>query len=322
MPLYVCNPFETSGMSYYQATQALIAADQNPTAHRELIRLTRSQIKNGGYSAGDIGYMLPATGFLPASACGPGGGRGIAQALAATRLRACFRLSGINLVSADDQPAMEGLNTRFDIYAGSFNSCRIYPPDENVRKGFSTVGNANWCNATPAAPNWPMPSPAAAALPVDSNMVRPADQTFDPDISLGSGTWNCAAYWQTAHFVGPGKNLPPPGCTISATLSRYDIYRYELNLPSDRSRGAEIGPPMCAPPGASDRRVITAAIVNCGSSPVPVLNDARNVPVAAFGKFFLVLPSERGTKENPYAEFLGLVKRADPLSTDMVQLNR
>jgi Flp pilus assembly protein TadG len=321
-PLYVCNPFETSGMSYYQATQALIAADQNPAAHRELIRLTRSQFKNGGYSAGDIGYMLPATGSLPASACGPGGGRGIAQALAATRLRACFRLSGINLVSADDQPAMEGLNTRFDIYAGSFNSCRIYPPDENVRKGFSTVGNANWCNATPAASNWPMPSPAAAALPVDSNMVRPADQTFDPDVSVGSGTWNCAAYWQTAHFVGPGKNLPPPGCTTSATLSRYDVYRYELNFPSDRSRGAEIGPPMCAPPGASDRRVITAAIVNCGSSPVPVLNDARNVPVAAFGKFFLVLPSESGTKENPYAEFLGLVKRADPLSTDMVQLNR
>jgi hypothetical protein len=80
-------------------------------------------------------------------------------------------------------------------------------------------------------------------------------------------------------------------------------------------------------------------IVNCGSSPVPVLNNAERVPVAAFGRFFLTLPADTGTNGNPgrflvtlpgdtgtsgnpYAEFLGLVKRTDPLSTDMVQLNR
>jgi hypothetical protein len=55
---------------------------------------------------------------------------------------------------------------------------------------------------------------------------------------------------------------------------------------------------------------------------MPVHNDARGVPAAGFGRFFLVLPAEAGTNGNPYAEFMGLVRRTDPLSTDMVQLYR
>jgi hypothetical protein len=55
---------------------------------------------------------------------------------------------------------------------------------------------------------------------------------------------------------------------------------------------------------------------------VPVLGDARRVPAAAFGRFFLVLPAQLGTNGNPYAEFMGLVKRSDPLSADTVQLHR
>ena len=53
-----------------------------------------------------------------------------------------------------------------------------------------------------------------------------------------------------------------------------------------------------------------------------MLNDATGVPVAGFARFFLVLPAQPGTNGNPYAEFMGLVKRSDPLSSDMVQLNR
>ena len=321
-PVFVCNPFETSGMSYYQATQALIAADQNPAGDSRLIRLARSQSKNGDFSAGDFGYLNPATGFLPQSACGPGGNSGIPQALAATQVQACFRLSGVHLVPSDDPPAMDGLNTRFDIYANGFGTCRIYPPDLNVRKGFMAYGNVNWCSAVPAWPQWPLPNPAATPLPVDQDMIGPAAQSFDTNINLGSGTWDCAAYWSTAHYIGPGKNLPPPGCTASATITRYQVYQYELNFLNDRSVGAEYGGPRCVPSGAPDRRIVTAAIVNCGSSPVPVLNDAQSVPVAGFGRFFLVLPAENGTNGNPYAEFVGLVKRSDPRSADMVQLYR
>ena len=320
-PLFVCNPFETSGMTYFQATQALVQADQNSATHHPLVRLAGSQFKNGEYRAGDTGYVIPATGALPRGACGPGGEYGIPQALASTELQACFRLSGIKLVPGDDQPAVDGLNTRFDIYNNGFRSCRTYPPDQNVRKGFITLGNISWCNAIPAPPNWPMSDPLAAPLPIDSNMIG-ANQSFNPAVSLGNGAWNCAAYWSIEHSIGPGKNSPPAGCTSTATISRYDVYRYELNFPNDRSTGAEFARPQCNSPGVANRRVLTVPIVNCGSSPVPVLNNAERVPVAAFGRFFLTLPAETGTRGNPYAECLGLVKRTDPVSTDMVQLNR
>jgi Flp pilus assembly protein TadG len=320
-PLYVCNPFEAPGMTYYQATQALVAADTSSGDQRRLIRLAGSQLNNAGYSAGSIGYIAPSTGFLPATACGPGSGLGVPQGLAASQVRACFRLSGTRLLPDDHQPAMDGLNTRFDIYANGFNSCRIYAPDQNVRKGFIAIGNADWCNASPAAPTWPMSSQSAAALPVDQNMIR-QDGTVDLGASVGNGSWNCAAYWSVAHFSGAGRSAPPAGCTASATISRYQVYRYEMNFLSDRSRGGETGAPQCAPPGEDNRRIINAAIINCGSTPVPMQSEARDVPIAAFGQFFLVLPANQATNENAYAEFMGLIKRSNRQSSDIVQLYR
>lgn len=320
-PLYVCNPFEAPGMTYYQATQALVEASQNPASQRRLVRLAGAQFNNGAYTAGTTGYVAPATGMLPATGCGPGAGYGAPQALAASHVRACFRLSGVNLLPSADQPAMDGLNTRFDIYAHGFNACRIYAPDINVRKGYSTVGNVNWCNATPGNPNWPMPDANDAAMPVDQNMIR-SNGTFNTSIGMGNGIWNCASYWGVAHVVGSGKNSPPPGCTTAATISRYSLYKYEMNFLNDRSLSAETGAPHCAPPGEQNRRIVIAAIINCGSTPVPIHPDAQGVPVAAFARFFLVLPANTGTGGNPYAEFLGLVKRSDSGSSDIVQLYR
>src|SRR5215472_14437938 len=228
-PLYVCNPFESPGMSHYQATQALIAASGDPASQRRLIRLAGTQFGNGAYSAGTMGYVAPDTGSLPAAGCGPGAGFGVPQALAASEVRACFRLSAVNLLASQDQLAMDGLNTRFDIYAHGFSTCRIYAPDPNVRKGFAAPGNVNWCDAAPVLPTWPMPSSIGAALSPDQNMIR-GNGTFDTMVELGSGVWNCAAYWTAAHAVGAGKNTPPPGCTPTATISRYSVYNYEMNL--------------------------------------------------------------------------------------------
>jgi Flp pilus assembly protein TadG len=320
-PLYVCNPFEAPGMTYYQATQALVAASENLGGRSQLIRLAGTQFGNGTYGAGTMGYIAADTGSLPSAGCGPGAGFGAPQALAASEVRACFRLSAVNLLPSEDQPAMDGLNTRFDIYAHGFSACRIYAPDLNVRKGFAAPGNVNWCNAQPAAPNWPVPNAVAAALSPDQNMIR-SNGTFNTAVDLGNGVWNCAMYWSAAHAVGAGKNAPPPGCTAAAIISRYSVYTYEMNLLDDRSLSAEYGGPRCAPPGESNRRIVVAAIVNCGSSPVPMHPDARGVPAAAFGRFFLVWPAEPQTNSNPYAEFLGLVKRSDSLSKDLVQLYR
>lgn len=321
-PLYVCNPFEAPGMTHLQATQALVAASDNTGGRSRLIRLAGTQSGNGAYGPGTTGYIAADTGSLPNAGCGPGAGLGVPQALAASQVRACFRLSAVDLVPSEDQLAMDGLNTRFDVYAHGFSTCRIYAPDVNVRKGFAAPGNANWCDAGPVVPNsWPIASPIGAPLSPDQNMVR-SNGTFDTGVALGNGVWNCVTYWSAAHAVGAGKNALPPGCTATATISRYSVYNYEMNLMADRSLSAETGGPRCAPPGEANRRVVVAAIVNCGSSPVSMHAEARGVPAAAFGRFFLVWPAQSQTNGNPYAEFLGLVKRSDPLSKDLVQLYR
>ena len=110
------------------------------------------------------------------------------------------------------------------------------------------------------------------------------------------------------------------GLHRTATISRYSVYQYEMNYISDRSPGVEIGAPQCNPLGIKNRRILNAAIINCGSSPVAVTRNARDVPVAGFGKFFLTLPAAAGA--SPYAEFLGLIKPTDSVNHDMVQLYR
>jgi len=131
----------------------------------------------------------------------------------------------------------------------------------------------------------------------------------------------------------PSTPTPPAGCTGAATISRYDVYKYEIDnnylgdqsvLMSDGSR--ETGTPQCAgTTPTADRRIIFVAVVNCLSSPVSVQSNATNVPVAAFAKFFLThaIPTAGGVK--PYAEFRELVKRNDTarcIICDQIQLYR
>jgi hypothetical protein len=325
-PIFICNPFETGGMTYRQATEALVSASNDRTAQRRLIRLTATQEKIGAFGRGDFGYVTPTTGSLPAYACGPIAGGGIGQATAASRPPTCLRLSGVDLQPGNDRVAMDGLNTRFDIYANAFGSCKAnYVADANVRKGYTTLGNVDWCNAQPSGPNWPIADGHAAAFPLDQNMIvasEDGDQTQVPakTVAVGNGIWDCAGYWSVAHSSGPGSDLSPPGCTSTATISRYSVYQYEMNYISDRSPGAEIGAPRCNPLGIKNRRILNAAIINCSSSPVAVTRHARDVPVAAFGKFFLTVPA--AASAGPYAEFLGLIRPTDSVNHDMVQLYR
>ena len=137
-------------MTYRQATEALVSASNDRAAPTQTHPAYRNQEKIGAFGPGDFGYVTPTTGSLPAQSCGPITGGGIGQATAASRPPICLRLSGVDLQPANDQVAMDGLNTRFDIYANGFESCKAnYVPDANVRKGYTTLGNVNWCNAKP-----------------------------------------------------------------------------------------------------------------------------------------------------------------------------
>jgi Putative Flp pilus-assembly TadE/G-like len=325
-PIFVCNPFETGGMTYRHATEALVNASNDRVAQRRLIRLTATQEKIGALGRGDFGYVAPTTGSWPAHFCGPITGAGIGQATAASRPPICLRLSAVDLQPANDQIAMHGLNTRFDVYASGFESCKVnYVPDANVRKGYTTLGNVDWCNAKPSGANWPIADAHATAFPLDQNMFAASEdddqaQVVTKTIAVGNGIWDCIGYWSVAHFAGPGSDLPPQGCTSTATISRYSVYQYEMNYISDRSPGLEIGAPRCNPLGIKNRRILNVAIINCGSSPVAVTRNARDIPIAGFGRFFLTVPAAAGT--GPYAEFLGLIKPTDNINHDIVQLYR
>ena len=166
------------------------------------------------FGPGNFGYLVPTTGTLPIEACGPPTGAGIGQAIAASRPTTCLKLSGVDIQPANDQIAMDGLNTRFDIYPNGFQSCKDnYIADVNVRKGYVTPGNVNWCNAKPSGTNWPIADALAAALPVDQNMIFVnADngaQQLDTTVALGNGTWNCAGYWNVAHSNWTGRERSP-----------------------------------------------------------------------------------------------------------------
>ena len=121
-------------------------------------------------------------------------------------------------------------------------------------------------------------------------------------VPIGNGIWDCAGYWRVAHFSGARQRSCPAGLhrgrhdqSIQRLPIRDELYQRPL-------AGAEIGAPRCNPLGAKNRRILNAAIINCSSSPVAVTRNARDVPVAGFGKFFLTLPA--AADAGPYAEFL------------------
>jgi len=314
-PIYVCNPYETAGTTYDQATEALQYAASNPIDQRRLIRLQQY----GGYrpyAAADYGFLnSPTLGSDDAS---------LIDSIAAVRPPACFLQRGVNIRPGLVSSAREGFNVRFDLYQGAMSDKfdnSNYQPAQNVRKGYILASDKvqNACARSRGA-NWPIGSPP--------NQVTglPLDRTWPRWGRMGEGNWDFNTYWKVNHIgedgttptldSGPGSNADVP--------SRYRVYRYEIEqgLVGDLSPGGESGAPACYSGGdlsaVPDRRILHAAIINCQNLPSM---DEPNVPVAAFGKFFLTLPLER-SQTDLYVELVGLVGPGDGVSFDVIQLYR
>lgn len=196
-----------------------------------------------------------------------------------------------------------------------------YRPATNVRKGY-VGGGAGSCTAR-AANSWPIGTPPNQATGL------PLDRTWPYlDGRMGSGNWDFDTYWQVNHGAD-GRPTPVINGTLASNASppsRYAIYRYEIEqgYVADRSPGGETGAPACYRGGAladvADRRVLNAAIINCQSMGLAG-EGLTNVPVAAFGKFFLTLPLAQ-SQTDLYVELVGLMKPGDVGNFDMVQLYR
>jgi len=316
-PLYVCNPYETPGMTYDEATEALQHAAANPTDQGRLIRL-RQYGGNAPYGATDYGFLSSLTlGSDEMS---------LIDSIAVVRPAACFLQRGVNFRPGLVRSVREGFNVRFDIYegamSGKYNDSN-YRPAQNVRKGYVVASggeNQNAC-ATRRGANWPIGSPP------DQVTGLPLDRTWPYFGSMGEGNWDFDTYWQVNH----GDSGPPPdlngGLASNADVpSRYRVYRYEIEQGhvADVSRGGESGAPACYSggdlSGTSDRRILHAAIVNCQS--LQLMGEEQfSVPVAAFGKLFLTLPLAI-SQTDLYVEIAGLVRPGDGVSFDVVQLYR
>src|SRR5262249_33816133 len=281
-PIYVCNPYETEGMTYDQATEALQEAAANPTNQARLIRL-RQNGGNGPYAAADYGFLSsPTLGSDDMS---------LIDSIAVVRPAACFLQRGVNFRPGLVPSVREGFNVRFDIYEGSMSekyNDSNYPPAQNVRKGYVIARggeNQNAC-VTRRGANWPIGSPP------DQVTGLPLDRSWPID-GMGEGNWDFDSYWQGNH-----RDSEPPQNLNGGGPSRYRVYRYEIQQGrvADVSIGGESGAPACYSggdlPGTPDRRILHAAFVNCQSLQLAG-EQQYNVPVAAFGKLFLTLPLGR-----------------------------
>jgi len=126
-PLFMCNPYETAGMTDEQATDALRTSIANPVEHRRQWKLGTN--KSG---PGQFGWLVPPDGNMGAS--------NLSNWIAQTRPSACYKKSSVDLNTGQKTSVYDGFNVRFDLYKGSLNYDPAHAPGVNVRKGYIPGG--------------------------------------------------------------------------------------------------------------------------------------------------------------------------------------
>lgn len=133
-PVFICNPYETSGMTDAEATTALRNNLADPTVTRKMMRMDRTAT-----SPGHFGFLVPPDGCTGANC--------LRDWIAKTHPNSCYSTSTVDLNTGAVTSVNDAFNVRFDMYKGSLNYSADYAPSVNVRKGFNT-STGNWCNAS------------------------------------------------------------------------------------------------------------------------------------------------------------------------------
>ncbi len=313
----------------------------------------------GAWAPGDYGYMDFGDG---ASGVKINLGRNNETA-------GCTDMSnGIPTEPGNKASVTDTLNSRFDLYPVASSKCDTgtgdYCPAENVHKDLAKteeVDVPNW-DAPPAAPPANPGCGAAGAKVINtSNSVDtsgfsqgapppglPRDACHvsggcTPNAKFGNGSWGRDGYLGPTHGTDATTVAAAVGKT-STTLTRYDVYKWELADKANRLASKSINdvlPPVFNEQGHSgkgkytftnrctyphpvngtgipnsltqkDRRVLTVAAADCTG-----MNGKSNVVVKQWVDVFLVEPSLTRTtpyatgKEQIYVEIIGVAKRPD-----------
>ncbi|KAA2234948.1 pilus assembly protein TadG-related protein [Salinarimonas soli] len=325
-PFFLCNPFEGSATSIFDAIR--------DASFRG--RLFKLKDKGGGnqYFPGNYGFLEPP------------GGKGadeVRDMLAIDRPQACFRQSGVELRTGNIASVAEAFNTRFDIYEGAFGGVRAnasYRPAANVRKGYSGAACSQVIAYDPTERLIGQNGAKGLGLPRDNCFLMGNPSGKCPTVlaamedRIGDGKWDCRAYWR-GNYGGNPPLINGKTCSDNSNaVSRYEVYRYEIdqNLLATSSPIGERGTPICYAgdrtalnSSSLDRRLITAAILDCGSLGPVSGSSGGPYPVTAFARFFLTEPMDKQTGE-VWAELVDIIEPGTPgareILRDIVQLYR
>lgn len=300
MPLFMCNPFEGSGMTLEDVIN-------DPDIRRRQIQMT--SLAAGSWFPGGFGYLEAPTGP---------GASALGDALSMVKPPACYSGSSVDVKPGAMASMRHAMNVRFDMYEGSYNGKKnnpSYRPALNVTKGY--VG-ASACNKNPAAP------PVASGLPRDDCFATSSCPYMGG--RMGDGQWDFDGYWAVNH---PSVSAPNGWSNLTPNLpSRYEVYRWEIDngaIPNNGG-GGENGNPECYSGGTlsdtPDRRVLYGAAIDCGS--LGLAGAATGVPVTAFVKMFITEPMPVPPDESLYVEMISIIKPGtdDDIVRDTVQLYR
>jgi len=322
-PVFICNPAEDSNQSIYELMEDF-------SFRRRQVKFISKGGRKAQYGPGNFGYLDPFGGNS--------GANKITEAIAIDKTKVCYSKSaGVRLRPGAIASVRHGFNTRFDIYEGPYKKKRTdirYAPAANVVKGYA--GN-KVCSLKP--------SQDAIGMPRDTCFE--SENCSDANGRMGNGNWDFIEYMRINHNymsritiedVTYKINYKRNKVTPTAPPSRYAMYRWEIEnncVPGPKtyrkySRTSEEGLPTCHASGPSktveDRRVIHAAVLNCGAiedSGESMAGRTDPLPVETFVKVFLTEPMGRGQDNVLWGEIVGpVVQGNDSVSNDQIALAR
>lgn len=325
-PIFVCNPFETTGTSFNQAFS------DGALYGREIeLRL------NGGSTIGPGNFGFLRTYGNGASVLGEALGKGASGI--------CFKKTTLETEPGKNTgQAINGINTRMGLYGGPFgteDNNPDYAPDVNVRKGQASkkTGSGAGTKYTFSCSGIdPEPSNLSAmGFPAGGSPV-----TLPGGVMTSNG-WDVNKYWDISHggyttapaaatYSAPAApsavtNYKPslPTTAVSGTYkpSRYDIYQYEIanNRVADAAPNRESGlANKVVGSGASvcykspsvpkaGRRELFAAVVNCNAYSSTIRGGNAQFPAEAYARMFMTRPATDGANKSIFLEVVDVTAK-------------
>lgn len=301
-PIFICNPEEPNPFD---------------AVARAGFGITLKSSTGGGLAAGNFGLLaLPAQPNALLSA------NQIRDAWARVKPKVQCFAKFVTTKPGQTTAIKQGLNMRFDIFfmgnhqvpAGEFpvKENKNYTPSMNSVKGLTKAGaqcsytHPQGWNKT-AQPYEGAPPSDALGFPRDACAYNGGScDTYAGGTNLGDGIWDAVTYMDVNHPGSTLNDVPDlNGITEPTGKSRYEVYEWEKATPNNLATAPLESPaPIChtdPEQTALDRRVIYAAVVNCGE----IAGTTEVVPDAWIGLFLTEPMGVYDGNNDLYGEFIG-----------------